>query len=56
LKRLKETQKAKYVCEFVHGRETTEMKSYKHDKEELFGQGKDKDLIFWNAVASANVW
>jgi len=48
---LKETQKAKYVCEFVHGRETTEMKSYKHDKEELFGQGKDKDLIFWNAVA-----
>lgn len=48
---LKETQKSKYVCEFVHGRETTEMKSYKHDKEELFGQGKDKDLIFWNAVA-----
>lgn len=48
---LKETQKAKYICEFVNGRETTEMKSYKHDKEELFGQGKEKDLVFWNAVA-----
>lgn len=48
---LKETQKSKYVCEFVHGRDTTEMKSYKHDKEDLFGKGKDKDLIFWNAVA-----
>lgn len=48
---LKEKQRAKYVCEFVHGRETTEIKSYKHDKEPMFGKGKSRDLIFWNAVA-----
>ena len=47
---LKEMQKGKYICEFVHGRDTTEIKSYKHDKEELFGKGKAKDLPFWNAV------
>lgn len=48
---LHETQKAKYICEFVHGRETTEIKSYKHDKEPLFGLGKERDLNFWNAVS-----
>lgn len=48
---LKEKQKAKYICEFINGRETTEIKSYKHDKEPLFGKGKSRDLTFWNAVA-----
>ncbi|MBK7128877.1 MAG: DNA helicase RecQ [Crocinitomicaceae bacterium] len=48
---LHEQQKAKYVCEFIVGRETSEIKSYKHDKEPLYGNGKARDLIFWNAVA-----
>ena len=48
---LREMQKAKYVCEFVSGRDTTEIRSYKHDKEPMFGKGKQKDIIFWNAVA-----
>jgi len=48
---LKEMQKAKYICEFVHGRDTSEIKSYKHDREEMFGKGKARDIIFWNAVA-----
>lgn len=47
---LKEMQKAKHVCEFVAGKETTEMAAYKHDKLELFGKGKANDVVVWNAV------
>jgi ATP-dependent DNA helicase RecQ len=48
---LREMQKPKYVCEFVSGRDTTEIRSYKHDKDPMFGKGKYKDIIFWNAVS-----
>ena len=47
---LKEMQKAKHVCEFIAGKETTEMAAYKHDKLALFGKGKDNDVVVWNAV------
>ncbi|UKN01581.1 DNA helicase RecQ [Paracrocinitomix mangrovi] len=48
---LKETQKAKYVCNFLAGKETSEIKSYKHNQAPLFGKGKSQDYNHWNAVA-----
>ena len=47
---LKETQRYKYYCTFLSGNLNPEIKSYGHDKLELFGVGKDKDEHFWNAV------
>lgn len=46
----KETQKSKHVCDFLVGKDTTEMKSYRHDQHKTFGSGKDHDEKFWNAV------
>lgn len=48
--KFKETQKAKHVCAFLAGKETTEMKTYRHDQLSTFGVGKDHDEAFWNAV------
>lgn len=50
IKELKEMQRAKHVCAFLAGEETTEITSYKHDQLDSFGIGKDKDKTFWNAV------
>lgn len=47
---LEEMQKAKHVCAFLSGKDTSEIKGYKHDKLKEFGWGKEKDEIFWNAV------
>ncbi|WP_211252723.1 DNA helicase RecQ [Crocinitomix catalasitica] len=48
---LKETQKAKYVCNFLIGKDTQETKSYRHNELETYGKGKEHDFIFWNAVS-----
>ncbi len=48
---LKETQKANYICNLLSGKETSEIKAYKHDKIELFAKGKEHDYVFWNAVS-----
>ncbi|MEZ4923901.1 MAG: DNA helicase RecQ [Crocinitomicaceae bacterium] len=47
---VKETQKANYVCNLIIGKETAEIKSYKHNETDLFGKGKDQDFNHWNAV------
>lgn len=47
---LKEMQKARHICEFLVGKDTTEMKAYRHDQLELFGKGKQNDAAVWNAV------
>jgi len=47
---LDETQKAKYICSFLAGKNTADIKSYKHHLLPEFGIGKDKDEHFWNAV------
>lgn len=52
---LKETQRAKHYCAFLAGKDTTEIKNYKHDQHDLFGIGKDKDVHFWNAVIRQSV-
>ena len=48
---LKESQKAKYVCDFLIGNESQELKSYKHDALPSFGKGKEQEAAFWNAVS-----
>jgi ATP-dependent DNA helicase RecQ len=47
---LEEQQKAKHLCAFTAGNVTADIKSYKHDKHNLFGKGKERDEHFWNAV------
>ncbi len=47
---LKETQKAKHICNFLSGKSTSDIKAYKHDKLPLFGIGQERDIHFWNAV------
>lgn len=47
---LKEMHKADYLCSFLFGDKTTEIMSYKHNNLSMFGAGKDKDKIFWNAA------
>jgi ATP-dependent DNA helicase RecQ len=47
---LKETQKIKYITNFVLGIKSSEIVSYKHDKHKLFGIGSDKTEAFWNAI------
>jgi ATP-dependent DNA helicase RecQ len=47
---VEEMQKAKYVCAFISGNLTSEIKNYKHDQLALFGKGNYKDEHFWNAV------
>ena len=52
---LKETQRSKHYCSFLSGKDTADMKAYKHDALELFGVGKEKDEHFWNAVIRQSV-
>lgn len=47
---LKEQQRSDYICAFLTGIKTTEIKSYKHDQLPHFASGKDKDKAHWNAV------
>ncbi|MFT5859721.1 MAG: ATP-dependent DNA helicase RecQ [Flavobacteriaceae bacterium] len=47
---LKENQRSKHYCSFLHGNLTAEIKAYKQDANPLFGIGSDKDEHYWNAV------
>jgi ATP-dependent DNA helicase RecQ len=48
----KEKFKAKHIVDVLTGNLSTAVKSYKHDKLEIFGEGTDdgKEEKFWNAV------
>jgi ATP-dependent DNA helicase RecQ len=48
-------QKAKHLCAFVAGNLTSEIKSYRHDANPLFGKGSEKDEHFWNAVIRQSI-
>jgi ATP-dependent DNA helicase RecQ len=50
VEQLNESQKAKHYCAFLSGNITSDIKNYQHDKQSLFGSGKEKDEHFWNAV------
>lgn len=47
---MRDTQKIKYLTNFIMGVKSAEITSYKHDKLPLFGVGKDQAEHFWNAV------
>ena len=48
---VKQTQKANYICNLLAGKETAEIKSYKHNESELFGKGEKQGYNHWNAVS-----
>jgi ATP-dependent DNA helicase RecQ len=50
IQELNEQFVAKPILDFVMGNETKEMRDYKFNKSELFGKGKDKDVVFWESV------
>lgn len=50
---LNEKHKAKHIVDFICGNTTNDIKTYKHEKHELFGAGndfEDRDEKFWNSV------
>lgn len=47
---VKERFKPMHIANILAGNATSEVKTYHHDQLELFGQGKERDKKFWNAV------
>lgn len=47
---VKENFQSDYIINFVEGRATDDIVSYKHDKLEEFGEGEDVDRKIWNPV------
>lgn len=47
---LKQTQKANYVCNYLAGKDSSDIVAYKHNITELFGKGKEEGFAHWNAV------
>jgi ATP-dependent DNA helicase RecQ len=47
---VKEKFKAEHIANILCGNLTTSIKSYKHNKLEMFGEGAEKDIRFWNAI------
>ncbi len=47
---VKQQFKAKHIIHILIGKNSTTIKSYKHNTIEVFGKGADEDEKFWNAV------
>ncbi len=47
---VKQQFKAKHIVNIIIGKNSTTMKSYKHNTLEEFGKGADEDERFWNAA------
>jgi ATP-dependent DNA helicase RecQ len=47
---LKEKFKTDHVIDVLLGRETSEVRSYRHDELDVFGSGSDEEEKTWNAV------
>ncbi len=47
---VKQQFKAKHIVNIIIGKNSTTMKSYKHNQLEEFSKGADEDERFWNAV------
>lgn len=50
IKALPERFKAEHLANILAGENNSLIKSYKHDKSEFFGAGKEHSAKFWNAV------
>lgn len=42
--------KVKYFVDILSGNLTSEINTYKHNNNEFFGAGKEKDSLYWNAA------
>ncbi|MFP5471793.1 MAG: DNA helicase RecQ [Bacteroidia bacterium] len=47
---VKESHKAQHICNILLGRESTEVKTYKHNKLDQYSAGDEYDLPLWNAA------
>jgi ATP-dependent DNA helicase RecQ len=47
---VKEKFKGEHIANILSGNPTSAIKSYKHNKLELFGVGADRDIKFWNGI------
>lgn len=52
---IKEKFKAKHVAQVLCGISTTQTKSYKHEKLEVFGKGSEYDEKYWTAVIRQSI-
>ncbi|MFN3875035.1 MAG: RecQ family ATP-dependent DNA helicase [Flavobacteriales bacterium] len=50
VKESKERHRAKFLCDLLTGTETSEIKNYKGDKLQVYGEGDDKDSHHWMAI------
>ncbi len=48
---LKEQYKSDHIANILAGNASSAIKSFKHDKSELFGSGDEKDEKFWESIA-----
>lgn len=51
LKTIGDNFKTDHVVDILRGKHTTMLKSYEHDKLDIFGEGEKHDAYYWNAVA-----
>jgi ATP-dependent DNA helicase RecQ len=47
---VKELHKAAHICNILLGKETAEIKTYKHKELPQYGEGKEHDIAIWNAA------
>lgn len=47
---IKEKFKTKHVVNILLGKDSTTVKSYKHDELQQFGEGSEKDERYWNSI------
>lgn len=47
---VKERFKASHIAEILVGKESSEIKTYQHEKLECFAAGSDHDVKYWNAL------
>lgn len=47
---VKESHKAQHICNILLGKESTEVKTYKHNKLKQYSAGDEYDLPLWNAA------
>lgn len=50
IQELKEKHKAQYICDFLGGIESADIKTYRHNAHPLFGKGSDHEEATWNAA------
>ncbi len=50
VKEVKQKFKPDHIANFLVGKETNNIKAYKHNQLDMFGSGKDESADFWNTI------